>query len=213
MTTIKQVNINEMKYGTIKKVAKFLNIETDGLSLQQLADKVNEEITSRGGEIEIDFDAEIATQHTNNEDQVDEQTEEQDQVDTPEDKTNAQQEDSEEKWYSKGYGNVPGDKVTIIGKNIHQSTPNSKVILQGRTAVVIGPSRMEDTIQVHLLDNEGKQQKSIVTLKKGEYANYGEVAVEVPKRKPRAKKEDTQNPVEQNNEQQNFNQQQDLQVS
>ncbi|MNB72087.1 hypothetical protein D3C81_333560 [compost metagenome] len=93
------------------------------------------------------------------------------------------------KWHEDGYNNKPGDRVTIIGKNIHQSTKNPKVILQGRTAVVVGPSKKANTIQAKLIDDKGNEQQCIITLAFGEYGNEGEIQVDRPERRTRKKAE------------------------
>lgn len=208
-TVISSVDVEQVKYGTMKKIATTLGIEFNGLSLQELADQINEEIKNRGGEIEVELE-EATTD--NNTPQVNEPTDDKDvpesekeDTETPENsegndgqkrRGRKKSEGSDEtdqkapKWYEiDGYGNKPGDKITIIGKHIHTNTDNPKVILHGRTAVVIGPSRKPDMIQAKLLDANGNEQGSTITLKKGEYADKGTVQVEIPPRRTRKKNE------------------------
>ena len=195
-TIIKNVNVEEVKFGTMKKIAEKLEIKIDGLSLQELADQINAEIEKRGGEVEIDLEEVNSVENQSNASENSETAENQNSDETLEEKKEEAPAKAP-KWYENGYGNKPGDRVTIIGKHIHTNTDNPKVILQGRTAVIIEPSRKVDTVRAKLLDANGNEQGCIITLKKGEYADEGTVEVPIPPRKTRKKDEKVETPVEQ----------------
>lgn len=212
-TKITSVDAEQTQYSALKKVANFLNIDANGLSRQELADKINAEIQNRGGEIEMEAETEIKIPQVNEPAGSDKGVpvigEKTDSTETSETEAtpaaesapkrrgrkpkdpNAEPVVKAPKWHEvEGYGNKPGDKVIILGKNIHTETDNPKVILQGRTAVVIGPSKKANTIQAKLLDEgTGGEQGCIITLKKGEYADHGTVDVAIPPRKTRKKAE------------------------
>ncbi|MNV41634.1 hypothetical protein D3C71_1332750 [compost metagenome] len=56
-----------------------------------------------------------------------------------------------EKWYANGYGYTPGQKITIVSKTIEKAGV-IKEILQGRQAVVVGPSANEGQVKALLID-------------------------------------------------------------
>jgi hypothetical protein len=69
-----------------------------------------------------------------------------------------------EKWYANGYGFQPGDVVDIQHKVIKKNGV-VKQILQGRQAIIIGPSANENMVKAYLTDPKtGEQLNCPITL-------------------------------------------------
>ncbi|MNB84021.1 hypothetical protein D3C81_384470 [compost metagenome] len=61
-----------------------------------------------------------------------------------------------EKWYANGYGFNPSDVVIIESKTIEKAG-ETKEILQGRKASIIGPSTNEGMVKAFLFDEKTGQ--------------------------------------------------------
>lgn len=200
-TTIEKVTV-ETDFKILKDTAKTYGINYVGKSREALVTLINEA---------IDAASTSTSEVENSENNQPENPETENQLETPSNdespEGNQEPEDKGEedttpktttpaatgkapKWYENGYGNVPGDKVIIKGKHVHQSTDRPKVILQGRVAKVLGPSKKENMIQAILIDPKtGNEQNCPITLAFGEYADFGTIDVPIPQRKTRKKVE------------------------